>query len=550
MKAFSTEDVRALVSQRQSGPNHAISLGCLRLRTHACVEEMEVGVFLGMDAHLLSFSLGTYSLHLLVVACPYAIKFICDFFLICPLLTPLLFIRFCASNDIYFSANPKPEEGGMRQRNGDFVPACDAMPSGGGSTFRPQRVVQRGAKDNVVVDSPYGSDRALYGWGDLFHRLRRAVVPGYPNIHIGVSSLNAVPGKDRRMKTLITQYQRKFNCVEHCYTFHNVGDEAMWDSWREFSLLPTQTPVSASSSRRTSGQLRMSANRGSTDGEGIVRKRGRESHSGDATEKVEASLGYDDDNDSAVNCEQRPPPFMYAIKANRYLTHTRMLAMDEATEEHVMSFFAGRCTMLGRSLGPVLLQLPPQFAKTSEHMKRIELLAARLPKGIRVAVEFRHVSWYVEETWQLLRRIRWAQVVVRYHDTPTGSVPVDVGVPFMYVRLHGAIGLHVGDYGPTLLSLWAERIAEFVRGPCAGMGGANQSEEREVFFFFNNSDSHVGGATSSVVDATFLAEKLQQLLPKADAGAKVVECIDISSRSCSCDTDDVVCISDTIDIRD
>lgn len=104
-------------------------------------------------------------------------------------------------------------------------------------------------------------------------------------------------------------------------------------------------------------------------------------------------------------------------------------------------------------------------------MQRLEQLNARLPhkkvrltiqsnnkkngyqnierKLIRIAVEFRHDSWLHNDVFDLLRKLGWALVVTHELDNDKFSTHIDTHVPFMYVRLHGAVGTHVGDYGPV-----------------------------------------------------------------------------------------------------
>ncbi|RNF22693.1 uncharacterized protein Tco025E_03086 [Trypanosoma conorhini] len=379
-----------------------------------------------------------------------------------------------------------------------------------------QTIEERGANSRVVVNSPYGDSRAQYGWGTPFRPTLSAHLARCPELHVGMSSLAGVPGKDRRMKTLFGQYVKKFNCLEHCYTFYNVGDEAMWRSWGELAASqsaaspswapPPHAGVQATTAAVTK-QERSGINSGGDDaGEGLNGKKKRNSPRKEVAVKVNAG-------------NQKAPLFIFTIKANQYLTHTRMLTIDGKTEEHIMHFFFERCPLLGRHLGPVLLQLPPRFRKSPAHMERVEAVAARIPKDIRVAVEFRHRSWYDEEVYTLLRHVGWALVVAHHHDDPTASVHVDTGVDFMYVRLHGPLGSNVGDYGPVILSQWAERVVAYLHdGVAAAAAGTSAqptaipTRKREVYFFLNNSDSHVDGTTSSTVDATFLAQRVGDLL--------------------------------------
>src|SRR5687768_2549717 len=70
----------------------------------------------------------------------------------------------------------------------------------------------------VVKNSPYGAKRGSYGWGDTFNKPRKVVSTKYPNVFIGISSLNGVPpakGTDRGMEGLMEQYQKKFRVLEH-----------------------------------------------------------------------------------------------------------------------------------------------------------------------------------------------------------------------------------------------------------------------------------------------------------------------------------------------
>jgi uncharacterized protein YecE (DUF72 family) len=60
-----------------------------------------------------------------------------------------------------------------------------------------------------------------------------------------------------------------------------------------------------------------------------------------------------------------------------------------------------RAAALDDKLGPVLLQLPPTLRID---LDTLDETLARFPPGTRVAVEFRHGSWYVDETAELLSR--------------------------------------------------------------------------------------------------------------------------------------------------
>lgn len=84
-----------------------------------------------------------------------------------------------------------------------------------------------------------------------------------------------------------------------------------------------------------------------------------------------------------------PPGFRFAVKAHRRLTHTRTLPPDEGGAEFLERFLES-LTGLGDRLGAVLLQFPPTRARDDG---ALEGLLSCLPRGLPVALEFRHDSW-------------------------------------------------------------------------------------------------------------------------------------------------------------
>jgi uncharacterized protein YecE (DUF72 family) len=95
--------------------------------------------------------------------------------------------------------------------------------------------------------------------------------------------------------------------------------------------------------------------------------------------------------------ESVPPGFRFALKLSRYLTHIRRLR--EPAEP--VATFLERARPLADRLGPLLLQLPPNFAVDAE---RLEDTLAAFPDGLHVAVEVRHPSWFRENVADVLRR--------------------------------------------------------------------------------------------------------------------------------------------------
>jgi uncharacterized protein YecE (DUF72 family) len=147
-----------------------------------------------------------------------------------------------------------------------------------------------------------------------------------------------------------------------------------------------------------------------------------------------------------------PDDFVVAVKASRYLTHIKRLA-DPAEP---VGRFMERATHLGPKLGPVLLQLPPNL---SADLARLDGCLAQFPDNVRLAVEFRHPSWFTDETREVLTR-RGAALCLA--DSPRRKTPRWRTTDWTYLRLHEGRATPHPCYGRTALSSWAERLAELI----------------------------------------------------------------------------------------
>ena len=91
-----------------------------------------------------------------------------------------------------------------------------------------------------------------------------------------------------------------------------------------------------------------------------------------------------------------PGDFVMAVKASPYLTHIRRLRDPEEPVHRLMS----RVSHLKASLGPILLQLPPNFRSD---LPALEQTLRSFPSGTRVAFEPTHASWFTPSLAALLR---------------------------------------------------------------------------------------------------------------------------------------------------
>jgi uncharacterized protein YecE (DUF72 family) len=165
--------------------------------------------------------------------------------------------------------------------------------------------------------------------------------------------------------------------------------------------------------------------------------------------------------------EQTPDGFLFSIKASRYLTHVKRLRDLGPGLERFLERIE---PLLGSSkLGPLLWQLPPTFRR--DHSRLADALG-RLPRELRHCVEFRDPSWFVEETYALLREHGVALAIgdrPQVNDFQAHELTAD----WTYVRFHGGARGRRGNYSESELREWAERLRAW-------------RPKHEVLAYFNN----------------------------------------------------------------
>jgi len=85
--------------------------------------------------------------------------------------------------------------------------------------------------------------------------------------------------------------------------------------------------------------------------------------------------------------ERTPPGFTFALKMPKEVTHDRRLR----DADDVVHDFLDRARELGPKLGPILLQMGPDFAP--DELPAIEKFLPTLPGDIRFAIELRQSRW-------------------------------------------------------------------------------------------------------------------------------------------------------------
>ncbi len=165
--------------------------------------------------------------------------------------------------------------------------------------------------------------------------------------------------------------------------------------------------------------------------------------------------------------------FVFSVKGSRFITHNKKLG---DAEEPVENFLAP-LRPLGDKLHAILWQLSPRYRKDAERLEYFCSLLDEKAAGIRQAFEFRDLSWFVPEVYDVLEDHGHALVVAHdaQKDEQRGLEPVEaLGTDFVYLRLHYGERGRGGKYSNTELEAWAERVASWRAG------------RRDVYAYFNN----------------------------------------------------------------
>lgn len=162
--------------------------------------------------------------------------------------------------------------------------------------------------------------------------------------------------------------------------------------------------------------------------------------------------------------KEAPKGFIYAVKANRFITHMKKLKNPKLPVRK----FLTRARMLKKHLGPVLFQLPPRWKVNTE---RLDEFTDILPEDLEYVFEFRDPSWYSDEVYKILEGKKMSMCL---HDMK-GSVSPEISVgPLSYIRFHGATELYGGKYPLKKLKKWAIFIRKEMK------------KGKKVYAYFNN----------------------------------------------------------------
>ncbi len=194
--------------------------------------------------------------------------------------------------------------------------------------------------------------------------------------------------------------------------------------------------------------------------------------------------------------ERTPPEFIFALKMPKEVTHERRLR----DADDVVRDFLDRARQLEAKLGPILLQMGPDFGP--DELPAIETFLPTLPGDLRFAIELRQSRWLRPEVLPRLRELlarygialalsdgRWIprETMLELVEQTTAH--------FLYVRWMGP-DRAITDYSRVQFDR-----SEEIRAWYEALKRAAHS--RDVFGFFNN---HFAGHSPAS------ARELQRLL--------------------------------------
>jgi uncharacterized protein YecE (DUF72 family) len=173
-----------------------------------------------------------------------------------------------------------------------------------------------------------------------------------------------------------------------------------------------------------------------------------------------------------------PAHFRFSFKAPQRITHfSRLRECEALVAEFVAALEPVRAA---DKLGPLLFQLPPNFKADAARLAKF-LSAPALQGGDapRIAFEFRHESWFCEETYAILRSSDAALCIAESDDLATPEV--QCGTTHACYRLRQG-----GGYGLSEIDEFARKFSEVSAG-------------RDVFLYFKHEDEPTGALNAEML---------------------------------------------------
>lgn len=163
---------------------------------------------------------------------------------------------------------------------------------------------------------------------------------------------------------------------------------------------------------------------------------------------------------------ETPANFRFGIKAHQVITHIKRL---KAADDFVKRFIS-TLEPLERAgkLGPILFQMPPNLKIDTALLKDF---LPTMPRGVRMAFEFRHPSWFSPETYGVLENCNAALCIAETEDRVTPDVTT---ADFVYYRYRKP------EYSPDERKQMISKVQEHMQA------------RRDVYAYFKHEETPQG----------------------------------------------------------
>jgi uncharacterized protein YecE (DUF72 family) len=159
-----------------------------------------------------------------------------------------------------------------------------------------------------------------------------------------------------------------------------------------------------------------------------------------------------------------PDRFRFTLKAPQQITHVRRLR----NAEDVLGRFEEAVRSLGDKLGMILFQLPSSLKKD---LPLLRDFLGSLPADLPSAFEFRHASWFGDETYEALREKNVAVCVAEAEK---------LAVPVVFTADRGYFRLRLETYADGDIDRWAALL------------DGQRGKLKDVFVYFKHEEAGTG----------------------------------------------------------
>ena len=174
--------------------------------------------------------------------------------------------------------------------------------------------------------------------------------------------------------------------------------------------------------------------------------------------------------------DQTGPGFRFSFKAPQRITHfSRLRESHDAVTEFFDSL---KPAADAGKLGLVLFQLPPNFKADVDRLRSFLAAPAFLGrKSPAIGFEFRHESWFSEETYALLRQHNAALCIAETDGLTTPEIHTATAHTCFRLR-------HAGGYTPKQIAAFAKRFQLLAK-------------DRDVYAYFRHEDEPTGALNAA-----------------------------------------------------